>query len=151
MDVFCKTYKIYNKVIFATIMFIGGGACIFWSMNIKSNCYLFLDTNTTGIISNIDVLKLSFQYIYNASNIQYENTWLPLHPILNSSKLLITYSSQHPSCSEVINVPGNQYVNTCEPIINKPWTWQLLMSFGVVSMTLSTIFGLIFMQNLRFM
>ena len=150
MNTFCKFYYLYNSVIVSFIFFIGGGLCIYWSINLKTNSYIFLDTNATAIVNNIDLLKLSFRYIYNVSNIQYENTWVSLDLFDNSSNLLITYASSNPNCSEVLNIPGDQFINDCEPILNRPWTWQFLMIFGILSMTLGGLFSFIFMKNLRF-
>ncbi len=138
------------NAITATVLFLGGAACIVWSINVKTYHGMSYDATTRGVVTRISPLALSFEYAYaagNATTSDYSGTWLTVSPFENTSSLAIAYASAHPDCSQVANVPGAQAFGFCGSLMSVPWFWPLLMTVGIATMSLGSLLGFVVVQR----
>jgi hypothetical protein len=139
------------NAITATVLFLGGAACIVWSINVKTYHGMSYDATTRGVVTRIAPLAFSFEYAYAAGNAtratpDYSGTWLTVSPFENTS-LAIAYASAHPECSLVANVPGAQTFGFCGPLMSVPWFWPLLMTVGIATMSIGSLLGFVVVQR----
>ena len=127
----------------AIVLFFGGAASIVWSVHVKKYDAITYDVNTTGIVTSIAPLALSFVYSYFADK-PHENTWLTVSPFINSNETLqVTFASKKPDCSIVTNIPGSQLYDMCgaASIVAATWFWPMLLIIGIIAMTAGSVFG----------
>ena len=141
-------FIVINSLV-AFTLFFGGVACIVWSVNIKKHDLLVYDVITTGTVTTISPLALSFDYVFLYNGNPYTNTWLPTRPFVNSTRaLVISCVSTRPDCNTVLNVPGQTFMyGFCGPIILSAWFWPILMSTGIVLMTVGSVFVCVVAQR----
>lgn len=128
----------------AVVLFFGGATSIVWSVHVKKYDAITYNVNTTGIVTSIAPLALSFVYSYFVEKQQYENTWLPSSPFVNTTQSIqVTYASMKPECSIIQEIPGSQLYGICgaASIVSATWFWPLLLIIGILAMTTGSMFG----------
>ena len=126
----------------AIILFLGGAACIVWSVNIKDYKLIVYNVNTTGTIISFAPLNFSFIYSYFDQEDQYKGMWLVSKPNVPSGAVIeLAYAKEYPECSILLEIPGSQLYDSCGPIIGNKWFWPILMTCGILTMTVGGVFG----------
>ena len=135
-------YVVIKNWCVATFLFFGGACCIILSINIKRNDMIVYDSNTTGTVSFVSPLALSFDYVYidNIRNIVHAGIWTTVDPFVQNKSLMVAFSHDNPNCSQVINVQGASGIY-CSSVYKSEWFWPILLVVGICSMCMGSVFG----------
>lgn len=152
----------------APLTFVAGGACVYWSVNLKSYSDAQssrYSTDVIGVVVYVSPLRLAFRYSYAHAPCPNDacavvNGWLPTDVYDNAStrgSVRVSYDPSEASCSVLADVPGRQdpTFDPCDvPFLSavaySPWTWQFLMLTGILLMTSSMWFTYRVMHRIRF-